>query len=63
VTREGTVVGNEFREVPPVDSEHKKYDTPEPEEETRSRGAVLVVGALVVLGLLYVIATGEVPWR
>ena len=46
-----------------MDSGHKKYDNPEPEEETKSRGAMLVVGALVVLGLLYLIASGSVPWR
>jgi hypothetical protein len=40
-----------------MDSDHNKYDAPEPQEETTSRGAI------VVLGLLYVIATGEVPWR
>lgn len=46
-----------------MDSDHNKYDAPEPQEETRSRGVILVLGAIVVLGLLYVIATGEVPWR
>ncbi|MGH3507210.1 MAG: hypothetical protein ACRDO2_08420 [Nocardioidaceae bacterium] len=54
---------NEFQEVAFVDSEHNKYDTPEPQEDTRSRGAIFVLGAIVVLGLLYLIATGEVPWR
>jgi hypothetical protein len=46
-----------------MDSDHNKYDAPEPQEETRSRGAIFVLGAIVVFGLLYVISTGEVPWR
>lgn len=46
-----------------MDSDHKKYDSPEPQEDTKSRAAVFVLGAVVVLALLYLIATGEVPWR
>ena len=43
-----------------VDEGPRRYDAPEPREETKSRGVVVgVLGALVVL-LMILIATGKV---
>ncbi|MGH3470912.1 MAG: hypothetical protein ACRDPG_02540 [Nocardioidaceae bacterium] len=46
-----------------MDSEHKKYDNPEPQQQTRSKGVIYLLGALVVVLLLVLIATGKVGIR
>jgi hypothetical protein len=38
-----------------------KYDAPEPEEETRSKGVGYLVLGLLVVGIMILIATGVVP--
>jgi hypothetical protein len=43
-----------------MDSDHKQYDNPEPEDVTRGRAAMFIIGAIVVIVLLYVISTGKV---
>ncbi|HSE55810.1 MAG TPA: hypothetical protein VLA97_12620 [Nocardioidaceae bacterium] len=42
-----------------VDGGHK-YDAPEPEEETRSKGVSYAVLGVLVIGLMVLIATGMV---
>jgi hypothetical protein len=43
-----------------MDSDHQKYDRPEPEDDTRSKAIMFLIGALVVVGLLYLVSTGRV---
>jgi hypothetical protein len=38
-----------------------KYDAPEPEDETRSKGVGYLVLGLLVVGIMILIATGVVP--
>jgi hypothetical protein len=47
--------------VPPkVDSDHKKYDNPEPAADKSGKAAMFVVGALVVALILFLLSTGRV---
>ncbi len=43
-----------------MDSTHHKYDGPEDPEHTRGKAWSYLVGGIVVLVLLYVVATGKV---
>ena len=43
-----------------MDSNHKKYDNPEPTAEKSGKAAMFVVGALVVALILFLLATGRV---
>ena len=43
-----------------MDSQHHKYDGPEDPEQTTGKAWSYLVGGLVVLALLYLVATGKV---
>ncbi|MGH3446491.1 MAG: hypothetical protein ACRDQA_22805 [Nocardioidaceae bacterium] len=45
-----------------MDSGHKKYDRPEPKQETGSKAVMFIIGGIVVFALLYLIASGQVPF-
>jgi len=53
---------DESLEVQVVDPEHKKYDNPEPPDETSSRALMIGIGAVVVVVLMLLIATGKVQF-
>ena len=44
-----------------MDSDHNKYDGPEDPDDTRGKAWSYLVGGLVVLTLLYLVASGRVP--
>ena len=44
-----------------MDSDHTRYDRPEDEEDRRGKAFSYLIGGIVVMVLLYLIATGQVP--
>jgi hypothetical protein len=44
-----------------MDSDHQKYDGPEDPDDTRAKAWSYLIGGVVVLVLLYLVATGQVP--
>ena len=43
-----------------MDSDHNKYDGPEDPEDTKGKAWSYLIGGLVVLLLLYLVASGKV---
>ncbi len=43
-----------------MDSDHKKYDEPEDPEDTRGKALSYLLGGIVVLVILYLVASGKV---
>ncbi len=44
-----------------MEHDHKKYDGPEDPDDTKAKAWSYLIGGLVVLVLLYLVASGQVP--
>ena len=44
-----------------MESEHKQYDGPEDPDDTKAKAWSYLIGGVVVLVLLYLVASGTVP--
>ena len=44
-----------------MESEHKQYDGPEDPDDTKGKAWSYLIGGVVVLVLLYLVASGKVP--